>query len=727
MSASTSTFVSGDPGPKTTKTTPPFHPKISPSEESRTMAPDPVAADVVVTKNSARSTARDLGLTEQQEKKETCGWGGVRPTCLQCCNNPNGVLFFLCLFSFTQGVIVNGLVNVSITSIETRFELPSANTGIVSASYDIAFVVLALFVTYHAGQGNSKPKWLAFGSFSLGLGALIYSLPHFTTGPYVYGTGQTETCDIGGNSTSQDCSSGTTGSGLRNYLYVFILGQLLHGVGGTPLYTLGTTFLDENVEKANSGVYIGIFYAASALGPAAGYLIGGQFLNIYTDIDIGQNGNGLTEADPRWVGAWWIGFLMCAFLAWSITIPLLGYPKELPGAAEIKANKESEAHAKGGADVASQPDFGKSWRDFPIAVKILLCNPTFMFVSLAGAFEGFLTSGLATFGPKFVEMQFSQTSGWAAMLCGFVVVPGAAGGNILGGVIMKWMKLKCRGMLRLCIILGGVCLALYLVFLVQCPNTPFAGVTQRYTNSSMDPAVTGLNLTSECNTDCSCQEEYYTPTCGADGVQYFSPCHAGCTVLTGTDGTKRYHNCTCISYDSVPSLAETLEGKCESSCGTMPVFLAMFFAIMLLTFANNPLATGATLRTVPDSQRPFALGLQWIFVRCIGTIPGPILFGRFIDDACLVWQEKCDGQGSCWFYDNAAMARSLLYLTIAGKALAFIFYSVAALSYRPPPLEDMDKTTTEVALHNQDELAAVTVPESNGVSNKALEIESTEL
>ncbi|KAI8503084.1 sodium-independent organic anion transmembrane transporter [Branchiostoma belcheri] len=718
MSASTSTFVSADPGPKTTKTTPPFHPKISPSEESQTMAPDPVAADVVVTKNSASSTARDLGLTEQQEKKETCGWGTVRPTCLQCCNNPNGVLFFLCLFSFTQGVIVNGLVNVSITSIETRFELPSANTGIVSASYDIAFVVLALF-------GNSKPKWLAFGSFSLGLGALVYSLPHFTTGPYVYGTGQTETCDIGGNSTSQDCSSGTTGSGLRNYLYVFILASTR--CRRYTLYTLGTTFLDENVEKANSGVYIGIFYAASALGPAAGYLIGGQFLNIYTDIDIGQNGNGLTEADPRWVGAWWIGFLMCAFLAWSITIPLLGYPKELPGAAEIKANKESEAHAKGGADVASQPDFGKSWRDFPIAVKILLCNPTFMFVSLAGAFEGFLTSGLATFGPKFVEMQFSQTSGWAAMLCGFVVVPGAAGGNILGGVIMKWMKLKCRGMLRLCIILGGVCLALYLVFLVQCPNTPFAGVTQRYTNSSMDPAVTGLNLTSECNTDCSCQEEYYTPTCGADGVQYFSPCHAGCTVLTGTDGTKRYHNCTCISYESVPSLAETLEGKCESSCGTMPVFLAMFFAIMLLTFANNPLATGATLRTVPDSQRPFALGLQWIFVRCIGTIPGPILFGRFIDDACLVWQEKCDGQGSCWFYDNAAMARSLLYLTIAGKALAFIFYSVAALSYRPPPLEDMDKTTTEVALHNQDELAAVTVPESNGVSNKALEIESTEL
>ncbi|XP_066269957.1 solute carrier organic anion transporter family member 4C1-like isoform X2 [Branchiostoma lanceolatum] len=709
MSVSGTTFASQDSGAKTMKTTPPFHPKISPSVESETMAPDPVAADVAVTKSSAHTAAADLGLTEP-DKGQACGWSRFRPACLQCCNNANGVLFFLCMFSFTQGVIVNGLVNVSITSIETRFELPSSNTGIVSASYDIAFVVLALFVTFHAGQGNSKPKWLAFGSFSLGLGALIYSLPHFTTGPYVYGTGQTETCDVGGNSTSQDCSSGdTAGSGLRNYLYVFILGQLLHGVGGTPLYTLGTTFLDENVERSNSGVYIGLFFAASALGPAAGYLIGGQFLNIYTDIDIGRNGSELTEADPRWVGAWWIGFLMCTLLAWSITIPLLGYPKELPGAAEIKANKESEAHAKGGVDVASQPDFGKSWRDFPMAIKILLCNPTFMFVSLAGAFEGFLTSGLATFGPKFVEMQFSQTSGWAAMLCGFVVVPGAAGGNILGGVIMKFFKLKCRGMLRLCIILGGVCLALYLVFLVQCPNIPFAGVTQRYTNGSMDPVVSGLNLSSQCNTDCYCQEEFYTPTCGADGMQYFSPCHAGCTVLTETDGTKRYDNCTCIWYDSVASLAETLEGKCDSTCGTMPLFLAVFFVIMLLTFANNPLATGATLRVVPDNQRSFALGVQNIVGRLVGVIPGPIITGAILDSACLLWGESCGQTGACLVYDNQHMGYGFLALMLSAKALATILFVIAYVSYKPPPSVGMVKTMTQTTLTRMDSSAEIAV------------------
>ena len=37
-------------------------------------------------------------------------------------------------------------------------------------------------------------------------------------------------------------------------------------------------------------------------------------------------------------------------------------------------------------------------------------------------------------------------------------------------------------------------------------------------------------LTSTCNDLCQCQEQKYQPVCGADGITYFSPCHAGCTI-----------------------------------------------------------------------------------------------------------------------------------------------------------------------------------------------------
>ena len=35
--------------------------------------------------------------------------------------------------------------------------------------------------------------------------------------------------------------------------------------------------------------------------------------------------------DPRWVGAWWIPFLMSGAVMFVVMIPMLGYPKKLPG------------------------------------------------------------------------------------------------------------------------------------------------------------------------------------------------------------------------------------------------------------------------------------------------------------------------------------------------------------------------------------------------------------
>ena len=36
-----------------------------------------------------------------------------------------------------------------------------------------------------------------------------------------------------------------------------MLGQFLHGIGAAPLYTLGVTFLDENVKQKWSSIYLG--------------------------------------------------------------------------------------------------------------------------------------------------------------------------------------------------------------------------------------------------------------------------------------------------------------------------------------------------------------------------------------------------------------------------------------------------------------------------------------
>lgn len=45
---------------------------------------------------------------------------------------------------------------------------------------------------------------------------------------------------------------------------------------------------------------------------------------------------------------------------------------------------------------------------------LLLKNPTFIFLCLAGATEATLIAGMSTFGPKFLESQFGLSASEAA-------------------------------------------------------------------------------------------------------------------------------------------------------------------------------------------------------------------------------------------------------------------------------------------------------------------------
>lgn len=40
-------------------------------------------------------------------------------------------------------------------------------------------------------------------------------------------------------------------------VWLFVLAQLFHGAGAAPLFTLGVTYIDENVSKKMSSIYLG--------------------------------------------------------------------------------------------------------------------------------------------------------------------------------------------------------------------------------------------------------------------------------------------------------------------------------------------------------------------------------------------------------------------------------------------------------------------------------------
>nr|XP_044989012.1 solute carrier organic anion transporter family member 4C1 [Jaculus jaculus] len=638
-----------------------------------------------------------------------CGWRDCRPRCLQRCNTPRGFLLLYCLLALTQGIVVNGLVNISISTIEKRYEMKSSLTGLISSSYDIAFCLLSLFVSFFGERGH-KPRWLASASFMIGLGALVFSLPQFFSGTYKLGSIFEDTCSTTRNSTG--CISST--SSLSNYLYVFILGQLLLGTGGTPLYTLGTAFIDDSVPTHKSSLYIGIGYSMSILGPAIGYVLGGQLLTMYIDVAMGQSSD-VTEDDPRWLGAWWIGFLLAWLFAWSLIMPFSCFPKQLPGTAKIQAGKTSQTHQNKSTSFQHvDENFGKSIKDFPMALKNLMRNTVFMCLVLSTSSEALVTTGFATFLPKFIENQFGLTSSFAATLGGAVLIPGAALGQILGGVLVSKFKMTCKNTMKFALFTSGVALLLSFVFIyAKCENEPFAGVSESYNGTG----ALG-NLTAPCNARCNCLRSYYYPLCGGNGVQYFSPCFAGCLNSVSNRKPKMYYNCSCIEgkVDIAPTTEsfsfEAKAGKCETKCMNLPIFLGIFFITVIFTFMAGTPITVSILRCVNHRQRALALGVQFMLLRLLGTIPGPIIFGITIDSTCILWDiNDCGIKGACWIYDNIKMAHMLVAISVTCKVITMFFNGLAIFLYKPPP------SGTDVSFQSQN--AVVSTVSSQQELNKA--------
>ncbi|XP_076973319.1 solute carrier organic anion transporter family member 4A1 isoform X1 [Tamandua tetradactyla] len=606
-----------------------------------------------------------------------CGWWAFAPKCLQALATPRTLLLVLCAASFLQGLTVNGLVNTVLTSLERRFDLHSYQSGLVASSYDIAACLGLVFVSYFGGRGH-RPRWLGWGVLLMGAGSLLFALPHFAAGRHQVDTSpDTGTC--WGNR-SAVCAD--RAPGLASFWLVFMLGQFLHGLGATPLYTLGVTYLDENVKSSHAPVYIGIFYTAAILGPAAGYLLGGALLNIYTEL--GRRTE-LTPDSPQWVGAWWVGFLGAGAAAFLIAIPILGYPRQLPGSQRYVVMRASDAHqwTDSGYKAASSPDFGKTIRDLPLSIWLLLKNPPFVLLCLAGATEATLIASMSTFGPKFLESQFSLSASEAATLFGYLVVPAGGGGTLLGGVLVNRLKLRGQGVLKFCLLCTLVSLLAFLVFAAHCPDVPMAGVTVPYNRSILPEGH--LQLTATCNAACRCPPQFYSPVCGSNGLTYHSPCHAGCAVAaTDPNGHKVYRECNCIPQNLSSGFGHATAGKCTSTCHRKPLLLVFIFVVIIFTFLSSIPALTATLRCVCDQQRSFALGIQWIVVRTLGAIPGPIAFGWVIDKACLLWQDQCGQPGSCLVYQNTAMSRSMLVAGLVYKVLGLLFFAVACCLYRRP-------------------------------------------
>lgn len=246
----------------------------------------------------------------------------------------------------------------------------------------------------------------------------MFSLPQFLFGHYAIG----DNSNSGDNSTElchserelPDCTAANTYA-----LVFFFLGNILIGVGAAPLFTIGTSYLDDIVSPKYVTIHLGLFYAFAVIGPALGYGLGGLFLSVYVDPWIETS---LEPSNPGWVGAWWMCFIFSGVVSWVVAIPFLMFPKLLPNSVFVKEERVKEMAQKydGKDSGMEEVDMATQVKSFPQHLKQVLKTPSWIFITIAICFSTLVVSGVASFAPKYLESQFGLTASRASLVAGAV-------------------------------------------------------------------------------------------------------------------------------------------------------------------------------------------------------------------------------------------------------------------------------------------------------------------
>ena len=61
------------------------------------------------------------------------------------------------------------------------------------------------------------------------------------------------------------------------------------------------------------------------------------------------------------------------------------------------------------------------FKKMPAAIKALLTNPTYIFISLGAAADGLVIAGLSAFLPKFIQSQYKFTASLSAAIVGKLI------------------------------------------------------------------------------------------------------------------------------------------------------------------------------------------------------------------------------------------------------------------------------------------------------------------
>uniref|UniRef100_F6Z8W3 Solute carrier organic anion transporter family member n=1 Tax=Monodelphis domestica TaxID=13616 RepID=F6Z8W3_MONDO len=585
-------------------------------------------------------------------------------------------------FSFVCKTLAGIVMKSSITQIERRFGTTSSEAGLIDGSFEIGNLLMITLVS-HFGTKSHIPRLIGTGCFIMGTGSILTALPHFFMGYYRYDSAlnakpldnSTETytpCSTDVSSSGHNRSSILVQSSCKNesgsfmWIYV-ILGNTLRGIGETPIAPLGITYIDNFAKEGQSTFYIGIIHSVTMVGPLIGYLLGSLCAKLYVDIGyIDLSTITIEPTDSRWVGAWWLGFLIAGILSIVSGVPFFFFPKHL----KEKRRQSTGPTLLDGSSTNDNRDQKVIFRNpektkkpkglagFFYSLKCILSNKIYLIYLLSSTLTSCSFIGIITYMPKYLEQAFDISMSKSNLFLGTIVMPVFAVSVFLGGYISKKFKLTTFGILKL-LIISRVSSSLFqaLFYFLTCDDHLIAGLTVTYNGNAEETSQ--ITPFSSCNSDCNCNANLWDPVCGDDGLTYMSPCLAGCKSLVGHGKDTVFYNCSCVEVNNFQLRKNSAHlGICSRKDDCSRIFI---YYVILTSLVSILVGIGTSssiiliFKFVEPDLKSLSIGLYTFVMRTVGGLLTPIYVGAMIDTACLKWDtSNCGNKGACRIYESVS-------------------------------------------------------------------------
>lgn len=241
---------------------------------------------VKMAERECKPESDDCLNSDESDDETKCGFGNWKPDWMQKYATPVWYMIISNILGILQGAFGMYFVGV-MSTIEKRFGFSSKLTGLIIIADNFSPIIFSSITGYYASHVH-RPRLIALGMFIVVIACYMNALPFF-----IYGASYHLLYDSSSNTTDKyefceshadrdkTCAELSSKSHTFPALIIFFVSNFLNGVGHNAFYTAGFTYLDDNVQKGSSPLFLGLTYAIRLLGPQLGYFLAGFALKYW--------------------------------------------------------------------------------------------------------------------------------------------------------------------------------------------------------------------------------------------------------------------------------------------------------------------------------------------------------------------------------------------------------------------------------------------------------------